>query len=318
MNAESPYDTVLEDNVTGYGDDALEDRVTEYGTLTALANKAAKAPRSGMSRLFVAEVDRWVQRNEKKVFSNAFEALYPVADIYDLMFPGEDPQDQIKKAVGLAIGKKASEYVQKLIKLPPLLEAAKKLIEKGFEKLKEDTEKEERLAKRQFIENYRVHQKFLQEELRRQIRGQAGRWFQQVDSAQDKPAEEAKITPLLAETNDLEVQPVRQEVQLSDAMKDYWGMQYPFAIFEHPATQPIPTDEQLKLVRPVAPPGVPNFRDVIKAIKGGDSNWNTVQDRTIVIKWSADTQDKYPPGGGGRAPVESYLITHKKLLEDSQ
>jgi hypothetical protein len=109
MTPESPYDGVLEDNVTGYGDDALEDRVTDYGTAVALTKKATNARKSGASRDFVQRVNLWAERNQKKVAENFGESLYPTADIYDLMFPGEDPQDQIKKAVGLAIGKQAAK-----------------------------------------------------------------------------------------------------------------------------------------------------------------------------------------------------------------
>src|SRR6266436_875242 len=169
MNAESPYDTVLEDIVTGYSDDALEDRVTDYGTSIALTNKVARAPTSGVSSGFKKDITVWSERNQRKVAVNFAESLFPVADIFDLMFPGEDPQDQIKKAVGLAIGKKVVEYGEKIIELNPIQEAAKKVLEKAFEKLQEDTEKEERLEKRQFIENYRTFQDLLQKDLTQEI-----------------------------------------------------------------------------------------------------------------------------------------------------
>jgi hypothetical protein len=43
MNAENPYDAVLEDHVTGYGEEAVDDRVTEYGILVAQAPSGKKS-----------------------------------------------------------------------------------------------------------------------------------------------------------------------------------------------------------------------------------------------------------------------------------
>jgi len=49
MIPENPYDPVLEDNVTGYGEDAATDRVTEYGILVAQAT-GGKKPKKGKDR----------------------------------------------------------------------------------------------------------------------------------------------------------------------------------------------------------------------------------------------------------------------------
>jgi hypothetical protein len=51
MNAESPYDAVLEDNVTGYGDEATTDRATEYGILLAQAPSGKKSEKKAEPKL---------------------------------------------------------------------------------------------------------------------------------------------------------------------------------------------------------------------------------------------------------------------------
>jgi hypothetical protein len=63
----------------------------------------------------------------------------------------------------------------------PFVEGFRKLAEKLFTKVQEQTAKEEKIEKRKLIDRYRSFEVTLYTQLVRDIRAQAGIWFKQVD-----------------------------------------------------------------------------------------------------------------------------------------
>jgi hypothetical protein len=306
----SPYDAVLADSVTGYGEDALEDRATQYGTDVALATGGRP---KGVSELFATKVALWVERNKNNVNTSIENAVVPMLEIYRLMEPGEDDGDKIKKAVGSWIGQQFLEAVGGAAKT---LAGLSEILGKGLDFVLE-TEKEERLDRERFRTNYLRLTLQVKAAVVREVQVQAGSWLRQVRDAKDKAAEEAKITPLLSENNDFEIKIITQEVQLSRAMKTYWDIQVQAVYFEHPAGQPIDPNNPVKQVSPLKPRNVQNFAEVLKAIKAGDRRWNSIQKRKFVIKWSSASEKSYEPETAGRKAIEDALVAQRKLLEDA-
>ncbi len=297
-------DRVLEDRATGYGVRAAEHRIT---TAKRKKKKRVSPLPKPLPKDFLDDVAIWVKTHQIILLTNAKFAAQALTDATQLILARMDKDE--KAIIG--------ETILSLIPLPKILGTVRPLLKGAITYFQDQAEQSDHFAKQQFIDEFQEFFEAIEKLGRGQIFGQAREWLQQAEESSDPIEKIKEITPLLdiEEVRDEKTDPriISREKYLSEIMKVYWDIQSPVANFEVRALQGFVKENLM----PVAPNKIQNWPDVIKAIKAADPSWTTIQGRPIEVSQGGERLLFSGPNDTNRQTIENFILTSRKMLEDT-